>query len=163
MPKCQNCNKEFPNRIKINGKNYNLTSRKFCIECSPINSRNTRSYIVDIKNNESFCARCNNIKDANKFYKRKENGKPLSYCIECQKEVKNLKLQEKLERIIEERNGICFDCKLPFPIQIFKFYNNGKIYQISKAKNMSIIKLQKELRNHIMLCLNCCAIRKWED
>jgi len=163
MPKCFNCNKEFPNKIKIDGKYYSLASRKFCLDCSPINSRNTRSYIVTLGKNEAFCARCQKIKDKSEFYIRKNSGKALSYCIGCQKKVKDLKLQEKLERIIEERSGMCVDCGKTFPIQVFEFYFNKTTYHLSKAKNMSLQKLREELKDYIMLCLNCSAIRKWED
>ncbi|MBD3261509.1 MAG: hypothetical protein GF334_07490 [Candidatus Altiarchaeales archaeon] len=42
MPKvCSNCGKEFPFRVVIEGKERNLKSRKYCLECSPFNSRNT--------------------------------------------------------------------------------------------------------------------------
>lgn len=43
MPKiCRKCNKEFPYHKKINGKVRNLNSRKFCLDCSPFGSRNTK-------------------------------------------------------------------------------------------------------------------------
>lgn len=161
MPKCKNCEKEFPNKIKVDGKYYSLTSRKFCPECSPLGSRNTRSYIIELEENEAFCARCLKIKTKKEFYTRKDSGRPFSYCIECQKVIKNLKLQEKLERIIEERGGCCSDCEGFFPMPVYEFYRDGKIYQLSKAKNMSLEKLKEELQDFTMLCLNCSAIRKW--
>jgi len=108
------------------------------------------------------CARCKIDKPISLFYNRK-NGKPLSYCMECQKRVKELKLQENLERIIEEYGGICADCKGVFPIPVYDFYINGKIYQISKAKNMSLKKIKEDLKDALMLCKNCCAIRKWSS
>lgn len=163
MLKCKNCNNEFPNKIKVDGKSYNLASRKFCPECSPLGSRNTRSYIIELQENEAFCARCLEIKDKSCFYVRKDSGRSFSYCIECQKIIKNLKLREKLERIIEERNGCCADCKGFFPIPVYEFYRDGETYKISKAKNMSLYKLKTELKDFIMLCSNCCAIRKWVE
>lgn len=163
MPICKNCNKTFPNRIKVNNHIYNLAGRKFCPTCSPIGNRNTRSYIVKLEEDESFCACCLEIKKKTEFYTRKDSGKPFSYCRECQKIIKDAKLQEKLERIVEERGGACADCGGTFPIPVFEFYLDGKIYQISKAKNMSFERLKQELTNYTMLCLNCSAIRKWES
>ena len=107
------------------------------------------------------CARCQKEKLAKEFYTRK-NGKPLSYCMLCQKVVKELKLDENLERIIEGRGGCCTDCKGVFPTPLYAFYKDGKIYQLSKAKNMSFQRIKEELSEHIMLCLNCSGIRKWE-
>lgn len=162
MPECKNCGNDFPNKIRIDGKYYSLTSRKFCLDCSPLGARNTRSYIIELKEGEAFCARCLTVKNEKEFYIRKDSGKPFSYCIDCQKVIKNLKLQEKLERIIEERGGCCADCGGFFPIPVYEFYKEGYVYQLSKAKNMSFDKLKIELANFTMLCLNCSAIRKWE-
>lgn len=159
---CKNCNKEFPNKIIINDVSYNLTGRKFCPECSPIGCRNTRSYIIKLSENESFCSRCKLIKNKNQFYMRKNNGKAFSYCIDCQEEIKQLKFDEKLDRIIQLRGGACQDCNNIFPAPIYEFYSTDDVFYISKARNMSIEKLIEKLENYIMLCKNCCAIRKWE-
>lgn len=40
MPNCRNCKKDFPNKIKIDGKVRVLNSRKFCLDCSPFKSGN---------------------------------------------------------------------------------------------------------------------------
>lgn len=162
MPICKNCNNEFPNKIKIDGKYYALTSRKFCPDCSPIGSRNTRSYIIELQENEAFCSRCFKIKNKKEFYVRKESGRVFSYCMECQKNIKILKMEEKLERMIEERNGCCADCGGYFPIPVYEFFKEGLIYPLNKAKNMSFERLKNELSDYIMLCLNCSAIRKWQ-
>jgi len=162
MPICKNCNKEFPNKINIEGSWYNLTGRKFCIECSPIGSRNTRSYIIKLNDDEAFCSRCKKTKSKDEFYSRKNNGKPFSYCVACQSEVKNLKLEEKLDRIIQMRGGACQDCGNVFPAPVYEFYSEENIFHISKARNMSLEKLLLQLENYIMICKNCSAIRKWE-
>lgn len=163
MTKCGNCGKEIPNKINIEGKIYSLTGRKFCPECSPIGKNNTRSYIVDLKSNEAFCARCQQIKSKTEFYLRKKSNRPFSYCIECQNDVKRLKFEEKLEHIVEERGGACTDCGIVYPTPLYEFYSDGKIYQLSKAKNMSLERLKVELKDYIMLCRNCSAMRQWTD
>jgi hypothetical protein len=162
MPICQNCNKEFPNKIIVKDEIFNLTGRKFCPECSPIGSRNTRSYIIKLKENEAFCIRCKQIKNKDDFYARKNNGKPFSYCIDCQELVKKLKLEEKLERIIQIRGGACQDCGQVFPSPVYDFYSEDNTFHISKARNMSLERLLIELEKYIMICKNCIAIRKWE-
>lgn len=163
MPICKNCKEEFPNKININGQDHILTGRKFCIKCSPLGSKNTRSYIVELKENEAFCVRCQQIKNKNEFYIRKDSGKPFSYCVKCQNKVKMLKLEEKLERIVEERGGICQDCSISYPTPVYEFYSKDNTYQLSRAKNMSLEKLKEELKDYIMLCRNCSAIRQWAD
>jgi len=161
MPTCKNCGKEFPNKINIDGHNHILAGRKFCISCSALGSKNTRSYIIELKENEAFCVRCQKIKNKKDFYIRKNNGKPFSYCVKCQNEVKLLKLDEKLERVVEERGGMCQDCECSYPTPVYEFYSDDKIYQLSKAKNMSLERIKEELKDYIMLCRNCSAIRRW--
>lgn len=160
MPICKNCCKEFPTKILHNDEIFYLGSRKFCTECSPIGEHNRRSYIIKTKNNEHFCVRCKEIKDKKEFYKRK-NGKELSYCIKCQKQVKEIKLQENLERIIEKYGGECADCKGIFPFSVYDFYKKGKIYNIGSFKNMKFSRINNELEGYEMLCKNCVEIRKW--
>lgn len=111
--------------------------------------------------NEAFCVRCQTKKPISEFYIRKNNGRPFSYCIKCQSDVKTLKVKEKLERIIEERKGVCYDCKISYPTPIYEFYSDEGIFQISKIKNMSLEKIKNELNGYIMLCRNCSAIRQW--
>lgn len=160
MPNCKNCQKEFPNNIVINGITHSISSRKFCLECSPFGSRNTRSYIIDLKENEGFCSRCSNIKNIKKFYKRK-NGRPLSYCIDCQNEVKQLKFEEKTEMLVELFGGKCKDCEISYPPIIYCFYDENNVYYITKLYNMSLGRAKKKFENYDMLCRNCYIMRKW--
>lgn len=162
MNKCGNCGKEFPNKINIKGQIYSLSGRKFCLDCSPLNSRNTKSYIIQLKENEAFCVYCQMVKKISEFYKRKNTGKAFSYCIQCQERVKKLKFEEKLETLVQIYGGVCHDCKISYPVSVYDFYSDKNIFSISKAKNMSLQKLIEKLNGYIMLCKNCCALRKWE-
>ncbi len=160
MPICKNCQKKFPNKLMIDNKAHYLSGRKFCPNCSPIGTRNTRTYIIKKSDNEAFCPRCAQIKNITEFYTRK-NGKPFSYCMDCQEEIKDLKFQENLERIAELKGVVCQDCGILYPIAIYDFYNNGEVYQISKIRNMSFGKIKELFRDYAMLCKNCCALRQW--
>lgn len=40
--KCKNCEAIFSRNIRIDGKRYNLSSRKFCFTCSPWKAHNTK-------------------------------------------------------------------------------------------------------------------------
>jgi hypothetical protein len=42
MRTCRKCSKPFPMTIKIDGKRRNIAGRKFCLECSPFGSHNTK-------------------------------------------------------------------------------------------------------------------------
>jgi hypothetical protein len=41
MKICQDCGKEFPFSIVIDGKKRNISNRKFCLACSPFGAHNT--------------------------------------------------------------------------------------------------------------------------
>lgn len=43
MRQCRKCGKEFKLHIKIYGKKRNCAGRKFCFECSPFGSHNTKA------------------------------------------------------------------------------------------------------------------------
>jgi len=42
MGQCRKCNKNMPATLIIEGKRRNLKNRKFCFECSPFGSHNTK-------------------------------------------------------------------------------------------------------------------------
>jgi len=163
MKICKNCGQQFPVKINIDGQIKYLTSRKFCLKCSPLNGHNRRTYIIKVEDGKAYCARCQEIKNKSEFYIRKGSGKPFSYCISCQEKVKNLKFDEKIERIIQERGGVCRDCGVSYPIPVYEFYSDKNIYRLSKARNMSLQRLKEEIKNYIMLCKNCSTIRKWAE
>lgn len=62
MPKCNKCDKLFPNWIIIDGKKRNLSKRKYCLECSPFGHHNTRE-LQDNVSEENVCKRCGKIID----------------------------------------------------------------------------------------------------
>ncbi len=158
---CCNCGKQFPNRLKIEGKTWNLTKRRFCPECSPLGKNNRRTHIVAVESDKAFCARCQKIKDRTEFHNRK-NGRPLSYCRTCSKEVKELKLQEKLEKAVTLKGGICADCGCSFPTPVFVFISDKQALLLGQIKLMSWERFKKDLENYEMLCRNCVVLRKWE-
>ena len=52
--RCRNCDKEFPTYMNIDGRVQNLSTRKFCIECSPFNAHNTKA----ILEKKAVCKNC---------------------------------------------------------------------------------------------------------
>lgn len=162
MPECQNCKKEFPNQIEVDGKIWNLISRKFCLECSPLGQNNRRTYVVPIETGKAFCARCRKQKDRSEFHNRK-CGSPLSYCRQCSEEVKNLKFIEKIEKAVALKGGACFDCGNVFPAIVFEFIKDDKTLPLGTVKNMSWERFKEILEDYKMLCKNCIAMRKWAN
>ena len=71
MPVCKKCNNKFPNRIIVDGHPRILSSRKYCLDCSPYGLHNTKK-LTEFRAIEGskLCPRCNTSKDISEFYKR---------------------------------------------------------------------------------------------
>lgn len=162
MPTCQNCGNRFPNRIMCEGKQHNLQKRRFCPDCSPLGQNNRRKYILPQEPGKAFCVRCQRQKNRNEFHSRK-NGTPLSYCKQCSSEVKILKHEERLDKIITQNGGMCADCGSIFPAYVFVFIKDGKPLPLNVMKNMSWRKLCAYLEGTAMVCRNCAIMRDWES
>jgi hypothetical protein len=160
MLKCRNCGKDFPSKIEAGGKARRLSGRLFCLECSPLDGNNRRSYVVAAEPGKAFCIRCQQSKDCGEFHRRK-GGRPLSYCKGCQEQVKNLKFEEKIEKAVALKGGVCADCGSSFPAPVFEFVSAEGALPLSIAKNMSWERFCRILESREMLCRNCSALRAW--
>ena len=54
MKICVKCQKEFPSWVTIEGKPRNLCSRKYCLDCSPFGSHNTKNLTNAKKERRGF-------------------------------------------------------------------------------------------------------------
>lgn len=80
MKTCEKCGKLFPFNIVIDGKLRNLGSRKYCLDCTPFKTHNTKN-LIDTSTNIilcKFCGKpvkrkpniyCSNICQSNYIYK----------------------------------------------------------------------------------------------
>ena len=63
MKICEKCKKEFPYWVSINGKKRNFKNRKYCLECSPFGSKNTKKLVGKdkrkVKKDRGNCLHCN--------------------------------------------------------------------------------------------------------
>ena len=58
MPQCNECGKVFPNRIRIDGKEHIVSSRKYCLDCSPFGKHNTRRPTKEGEESARRCSVC---------------------------------------------------------------------------------------------------------
>jgi len=92
MKKCENCNKDIPATIKIEGKRKSLRSRNLCLICSPYRGDKCR---------QLTCKKCGDKFDAI------QNGKGLyrrSHCLNC------VPFGTRLERPDIPEKRICTVC-----------------------------------------------------
>jgi len=161
MPICQKCQSTFSNRILIEGKVRILNSRKYCLECSPFLSHNTKKIHISIKpKDEKFCTSCKETHPSSEFYRRRQGNDLSSYCKKCTV-IQTQKRQRKLkEQSIQYKGGECVKCgynKCQAALQFHHVDKTKKEFTLAHRKVTSFVKVKDELDKCILLCANCHA------
>lgn len=155
MPKiCRKCKSEFPIRVKIDGKYRNLNSRKFCLNCSPFGSKNTKPDDPARKTIRS-------------------NTKPYSEWADSAKE-KNKAQQyyyrhKRMKKAIELKGGKCEECGYNKCSRSLCFHHinpEEKSFEITSRTILSNSweRIEEELNKCSLLCHNChCELHDKEQ
>lgn len=160
MPICEKCNNEFPNRITVDNKIRILSSRKYCLVCSPFGKHNTVDLNTKIDiTTEKICPICNTSKPLDQFYTRRGN-KQYSYCKSCSNDMTIERYKQNKKLAIEYKGGKCSLCgydKCDAALEFHHLDPTKKDFNISHHKGMSIENLKEELDKCILVCRNCHA------
>ena len=164
MPKiCQKCQKEFPFRMKIDGKERNFNNRKFCLDCSPFGLHNTRQLDNKLKGSK-MCKRCNTVKKITDFYKRRDGNDPSSYCKPCTNNQAVERQRTFKKKCIEYKGGKCINCGYNKCVGALEFHHldpEDKDFSPSSARSRGETKgnlkdeVKEELDKCILVCANC--------
>lgn len=141
MKICEKCGVEFKTYFKIDGKYRNLTGRRFCIECSPFGSHNTRKNIVLVIRICKVCG-SNKVKKGN-------------YCPSCLTRMRRSMI--KLAAI-KYKGGSCVKCGFSGHPSSFEFHHtdpSDKDFEIGQISNRRWDLVKSELDKCEMLCANC--------
>ena len=141
MPVCNKCSSKFPNSIEFEGKRRNLQNRKYCLECSPFLSRNTR------KLNEEFgiCS-CGEVKV--KYGKKRG-----AYCRTCHNKDVIKRQKEKNKNLLTIT--VCGYNRYPGALEFHHLDPNEKEIPPAKLNNYSFENAKEELDKCVLLCANC--------
>ena len=155
---CQNCNKPFKIHVLLEGKLRNLSTRKFCLECSPFKAHHTRHPNHQTLPAEKLCRRCTQTKKRDEFYTRRD-GKALSpYCIKCSSnETRDRQRRLKL-LAVAYKGGECEICGYDRCVAAMDFHHvdpKEKDFNISKMKSNLTQAIKDELDKCILLCSRC--------
>ncbi len=155
MPQCLKCQQHFPNRKKIDGRAHVLSTRKYCLDCSPFKKHNT-ARIHEVKSCR-VCPRCKTEKPLGEFYKRRSGKSPSVYCILCSKEqaVERQKLHKA--KAIEYKGGRCIDCGYNRCVAALEFHHLDPKEKdpCVDFRTSSFEKIKVELDKCILLCCRC--------
>lgn len=145
MPTCIVCGDHFPNRVRIDGKVRNLSTRRSCLSCNPFGS-NRR--IREDRDTAIRCSVCGSPSVAN------HKG---SVCFTC---LSRRRREMKKKKSVEFLGGRCQICGYDRCLSALSFHHRDprkKKFSIASSYNVSWKKLEKELKKCDLLCLNCHA------
>ena len=147
---CKECNNDFPNWMEIDGKERNLSSRKFCLDCSPFKGHNTK---VDVNAVSKRNAKHNFVCKVCKK-DRFEKGTNLE-CKSCRGKKRRKKAKKKA---VEYLGGKCQVCNYSECLEALDFHHidiNEKSFTLSRHWSWSIKRLKEELEKCVLLCCRC--------
>jgi hypothetical protein len=159
---CKNCNAHIPNKIRIDGKQYTLNRRKYCIECSPIGAK--QGYVLrrletykrkNVINGKKTCVIC-----PKSFNTSTKN----SVCPTCRMRYRSHKTKTKYLLL---KGGKCKNCGESDLSCLVFHHKNPKEKSFTLSQNWSCCKeelIQKEVEKCEILCSNCHSkLHKEED
>lgn len=152
MPVCKKCETRFPNYLIIDDKQRNLSSRKYCLSCSPFGLHNTRPIgerISDYKG-DLVCLGCGKLYSYNK-----SKGHGREYCSSCVVNNRRFKVKKIL---VDYKGGKCEVCGYDKNIKALQFHHNNpseKDFSISGKHCLSLNRLKEEVNKCSLLCANC--------
>jgi len=166
MPECKKCESHFSNYTKVNGDWKNLSSRKFCLECSPYGKHNTKDltkHFIEECPAEKLCSKCKTTKTKDSFYIRYDTScnKLSSWCKECN--TQNVIKRQRVfkDKCVEYKGGACTLCgynKCPSALEFHHLDPSKKDFNMSRMRNKTFNKRAMiELDKCIIVCRNCHA------
>lgn len=148
---CDNCGDEFPTRLEIDGKVRNLSSRRYCLSCSPFGNHNTKQLHDRNEGSERVCDDC-----GREYVYDKSKGHNLNRCNSCC--VKRRRIKRKRE-LVEESGGECASCGYDNCMQALSFHHrdpNKKEFNVTGSlTTRSWESLIDEVEKCDLLCANC--------
>jgi len=155
---CQKCSKEFPMYVVIDGKKRCLSSRKFCLDCSPFN------YASKKQNDYLICPDCNRQLTQDDFYfkKHKDGVKHWKMCKQCYNQKSKVVRDNNRKMYIEYAGGKCVKCGYNKCLAALEFHHLDPIQKdftiasiTHHTSQKTIDKVKHEINKCILVCANC--------
>lgn len=132
MKTCRKCQKTIPVTATVNGRLRNFQNRKFCLDCSPFGTHNTRDIRFQRKNRIGV-QRVN--QDAVRLFR-----------------------ERKKQKMIDYKGGKCLVCGYNRCNDALHFHHidpSTKSFEICRRPSWGFDRLKPELDKCALLCSNC--------
>lgn len=148
MRECRKCKDAIPRSKVIEGKTRNLSSRKFCLKCSPFGKHNTKPDI------DKETVRPKDYKDWSD--KDKKNHSKKTYELQKQRRF------DRKKKYVLLKGGCCMKCGYDKNLSVLNFHHREpeeKNFSLSSRElgMYSEDRLLDELDKCDLLCSNCHA------
>ena len=161
MKRCLKCDLYIPNRIKIDDKIRVLTTRKYCLNCSPFKAHNTKQlqFYKDNENKIDFktCSKCKEKIPKKDFYVSTKKNKLSSWCKKCSNKECQERLTKFKQKCVDYKGSKCFKCNYNACLAALEFHHRNpteKDFTISHVRrDFKTVKV--ELDKCLLLCANC--------
>lgn len=152
MKICKLCGNKLPNLLKIDGKVHNISSRKYCIRCSPFKAHNTKPLPKILATDRRKCSKCGDTNPTH-FY-----GQKTRMCRDCDNAYTIEKARLNKRRAREYLGGKCALCgfdKFEIALDIHHIDPQKKDKNFDKMRGWCWERIEKELQGCILLCKIC--------
>lgn len=140
---CPNCNQSVPKYVWKNGKKINCQNRRYCFDCSPLGSHNTR--VLEVSENTKECPDCLDLH--NQRNKR---------CFRCYFHRRKRRIRQKIEQIVGYSCWICGYDKCKRNIHFHHVNEETKSFGLTARELMlKWDRIWPEMQKCIVLCGNC--------
>jgi hypothetical protein len=154
MAICKHCGEQFSNYIEIDGKKKRISNhRKYCFNCSPYGSKNTRN--LDKNPLQVVESKCTCIICGREYIYFRTSGHTTQRCNSC---LVNSFRKERKAKAIVYKGGKCQICGYDKCNESLTFHHldpSKKDFNISGNHSRKWSIIQEELDKCILLCKNC--------
>jgi hypothetical protein len=143
---CLKCGKSFIGRVVIDGKERNLKSRKYCLECSPFGVHNTKSLLTTHASRN--CLLCGKL-----MLRKSEKGKVCWVCANRRGREKKI---EKLKGVVGTSCWFCGYARCWAALEFHHVYPDQKLFGLTTRElQFSWDRILIEAKKCVLACA-CC-------